>query len=262
MICDDVTVRLCDYSYHTHFCRHTHKNGLECYIIRLQMEGNCKALVNNEYRTILPGHLLLFPPGERYDLIIGEHQNDKPSGDYYVLCSGKLIDEWWQRSSQNQLTRISTDGRLQEVWNQIILESRRTSGGDKRLLSLLLQALLILIDRAITDASSYSTASAATALRIKYYIESNAQREITINEIAAYVSLSVSRVSHIFKNQFGMSIIKYAQQMRLHLALELMENTTLNLENIAEQSGFGSYTFFYRVFRKHYGVSPKVYRNR
>jgi AraC family transcriptional regulator of arabinose operon len=34
-----------------------------------------------------------------------------------------------------------------------------------------------------------------------------------------------------------------------------------NLERIAESAGFGSYTYFHRVFRSKYGISPKQYRD-
>jgi AraC family transcriptional regulator of arabinose operon len=40
-----------------------------------------------------------------------------------------------------------------------------------------------------------------------------------------------------------------------------MTNTAQSLEEIAYATGFGSYSYFHRAFRKQYGISPRNYRN-
>ncbi|WP_414694936.1 helix-turn-helix domain-containing protein [Paenibacillus sp.] len=65
----------------------------------------------------------------------------------------------------------------------------------------------------------------------------------------------------MYKQFFGKSIIQYAQEVRLKVARERMLYTQTPLEVIAETSGFPSYTYFYRVFKKAFGVSPKQYRS-
>ncbi|WP_373463279.1 helix-turn-helix domain-containing protein [Bacillus sp. SORGH_AS_0510] len=58
----------------------------------------------------------------------------------------------------------------------------------------------------------------------------------------------------------GKTMIEYALEVRLSAALERMKYTTMTLEQIAEDCGFGSYPYFHRVFQKKFGIAPGVFR--
>lgn len=247
----------CAFMYHNTPFRHTYKSGLETYIIRLQTEGLCQALIAGQVDIIEPGDLLLFSPGEVYDLRIGELG---PSGDYYVICSGPWLDEWWKLQRRPQKTKIGENGRIAALWQQLILESRRHDGGNPELLCTLMQSLCYLLDRAIDEATSYNSGPKLLSYKIKLYIEEHAAIPFTLSDVAKHTGLSVSRSVQLFKAEFGMSIMQYAQKVRLAMALELMGKSPLTLERIAEETGFGSYTYFHRVFKRYYGISPGAYR--
>ncbi len=259
----EVEIQLCAYAYHTRPFRHTFKNGLETYIIRLQREGVCKALIDGKMQPVFPGHLLMFRPKDPYDLSIGEDEETPcPCADYYVMCTGHWVDEWWKRAERKQLTKIANDSKILDLWDQLIQENRRLNRTDQELLTTILRMLLLMIDRAIEESPAFPTATSAIARKVKTYIEENAHSEIKLATVASYVGLSISRVVHIFKTYFGISIIQYTTRVRLNLALELMENSLMTLEQIAEKSGFGSYTYFHKIFKERFGVSPGAYRKR
>jgi AraC family transcriptional regulator of arabinose operon len=44
------------------------------------------------------------------------------------------------------------------------------------------------------------------------------------------------------------------------MAKERIVFSPLSLEDVAETSGFANYTYFHRVFRSRFGVSPKQFR--
>ncbi|UUZ97522.1 helix-turn-helix transcriptional regulator [Paenibacillus sp. P25] len=72
--------------------------------------------------------------------------------------------------------------------------------------------------------------------------------------------MSLSRAVHLFKACYGKTMIQYALEIRLNAALERMKYSSMTLEQIAETCGFASYSYFHRVFRARYGVSPAQYR--
>lgn len=259
----DIDIQLCGFSRHTQPFRQPFRNGLDTYILRLQVEGRSETLIDGRMETVLPGDLLLFPPGEVYDLwIANDESRPGPSGDYYVMCTGAWLDGWWSRRPRPSKTRIADIGPLLGVWEPLSLESRRLDGGSPEILASLLKALCNLIDRALEEAPAVSSASALHALKMKGYIEARATSPLKLEEIAAQAGISVTRAVHLFKARFGMSIMKYVQQVRLANALRLLDNSQFTLERIAEESGFGSYTYFHRVFRERFGVSPGQYRKR
>jgi AraC family transcriptional regulator of arabinose operon len=259
----EVDIQLCGFSRHQTPFRHLFRHGLETYIIRLQLEGECEALIDGRLEAVVPGDLLLFRPGEIYDLRIGGAESRLgPSGDYYVMCTGHWVDGWWDRRERPHKTRIADNGQILSVWEQLILEKRRLDGGSTEIAEALFKALCNLIDRAIEESPRSSSASDLHALKMKSYIEAHATSPLRLEDVAAQAGISVTRAVHLFKSRFGLSIMKYAQQVRLAHAVRLMDNSQFTLERIAEDAGFGSYTYFHRVFRERYGISPGEYRRR
>ncbi|MGN7456723.1 helix-turn-helix domain-containing protein [Paenibacillus pasadenensis] len=260
-----VSIVLCDYSRHEQPFQQSMRGGLECYLFRLQIEGQASVLLGGRMETVLPGELLLFPPGEAYEIDIvpgGDEPGHGASADYYFMATGSWLDRWWQQEARPRRARIADDGKIQGIWHQLALESRRLDGGSPEILSALLQALCLLLERAIREAPAKGGPGALLAMKLKHFVEAHATRAFTLDEAAAHVGISKTRAVHLFKQETGGSIMQYAQQVRLALALRLMAGSQLTLEQIADEAGFGSYTYFHRVFREKYGVPPGAYRRR
>ncbi|GFN31606.1 helix-turn-helix domain-containing protein [Paenibacillus xylaniclasticus] len=260
---NEIYVDLSDYSKHRLPFRHYFGEGLDTYIVRLQVEGMCQALVDGKLTTIRPGHLLLFQPGDIYDLRIGiGEQEHVMSGDYYIMSNGPGMQEWWELKKRPTLTTIVEDNRIKSVWHQIVLEKRRLDGGSSFIVTSLVWTLLSLIDRAIEETPDEQSPGAHHALRMRQYVEEHAYGELKLDDVAQHTGLSVSRAVHLFKAHFGVSIIGYAQQLRLARAVKLLDHSALSLEQIALDTGLGSYAYFHRLFRSQYGISPGAYRKR
>ncbi|HEX2913767.1 MAG TPA: helix-turn-helix domain-containing protein [Chloroflexia bacterium] len=83
---------------------------------------------------------------------------------------------------------------------------------------------------------------------------------IGVPKLAQQVGLSPSRLSHLFKEQTGLSLIEFQNNQCLQRFLELYQfNQSNSLLQAAFQAGFGSYPQFYRIFRRHVGSSPAQY---
>ena len=93
------------------------------------------------------------------------------------------------------------------------------------------------------------------------YINKNIDKKIHISDIAKKLSMSESRLSHVFKENTGISILKYIIKKRLVLAKELIRKGE-HLNNIYISCGFQDNTSFFRAFKKEYGITPKTYYNR
>ncbi|MGM0875247.1 MAG: AraC family transcriptional regulator [Bacillota bacterium] len=248
---------LCGYSYHTQRFHSQHKSGFPGYLFRLQTEGVCEVVVNGRKMELEKGNLLLIKPGEYYELLVKENQN---SGDYYLACEGAWVNEWWSRSIKPAVSCIDLDGKLLTLWRHIIIEKRRPSSKENdELTDYLLRSLCLSLDRAVNETTS-SFSHPYTVTRMMRYIEEHATTVFKIEEVAVHAGLSISRAGHLFKNSVGKTMVEYAQEIRLSVAIERMEYTTMTLEHIAETCGFGTYPYFHKVFKKKYGVAPGTYR--
>ena len=81
-----------------------------------------------------------------------------------------------------------------------------------------------------------------------------------VTEIAAQVSLGARQFERLFRAMMKHSPVQYWQGLRLVKAGELLRTTFLSGKQIAAQVGFNSERYFYREFKRAFGVSPRTYR--
>ncbi len=65
-----------------------------------------------------------------------------------------------------------------------------------------------------------------------------------------------------FFHATGLSPLDYVQSLRLEEAKQMLETTTLAVEAIAQEAGYGDASFFGRLFKRKIGVTPAQYRKR
>ncbi|MCD9020736.1 helix-turn-helix domain-containing protein [Cohnella silvisoli] len=88
------------------------------------------------------------------------------------------------------------------------------------------------------------------------------KEEIRIDDLAKAVGLSSSRLSHLFKQEMGESVVEHLNQMRLRQAALLMEHMGRTATDASLDVGFNNYNHFAALFRKSYGLSPREYVKR
>lgn len=98
--------------------------------------------------------------------------------------------------------------------------------------------------------------------RVLTYITRDLAATVNIDVLARSVSLSPSRLSHLFKLEVGDSITNFIIHLRVQQAARLLESTHLPLASIAEKVGFNSPYYMSRQFRQRFGLSPRTYRAR
>ena len=84
--------------------------------------------------------------------------------------------------------------------------------------------------------------------------------QVTRSYLAEELQYSGHYLNQIMKKYTGMTIISYAQQLRLRAAAELLEQTDDSITEISSRLGFENRSYFYRIFRDQYGVTPAEYR--
>ncbi|MNI16873.1 Arabinose operon regulatory protein [compost metagenome] len=258
-------VLLCGYSFHSKKFRLDQQSGVDSYFFRLQTEGEGQAYVQGQWKQLIVGDLLLCKPTDPFALLVEDPMDPgkQPliaSGDYYIYCRGAWIEKWWNERERPHQVNIPLDERLIQIWRQLILEKRRFGKENKQLSAYLLQALCLTLDRAIEEEQgNHYPRQSYTATRMKTYIEEHATKLFKIEDVAKHVGLSASRSMALYKECYGTTMIQYALEVRLSVALERIKYSKLSFEVIAETSGFQSYAYFHRVFRERFGLSPTEY---
>ena len=82
----------------------------------------------------------------------------------------------------------------------------------------------------------------------------------TLEEIAAGVGTYDMRLSAIFRERLGMTVFAWIREERLRRSRELLTETSLGMQEIAENIGFRSACNFTTAFRERLGVTPSEFR--
>ncbi len=93
------------------------------------------------------------------------------------------------------------------------------------------------------------------------YIKEHIDESLSIKDVAGHVHLNVSYFSVLFKEEQGMTFIDYVTDYRLKMAEELLVQSNLSLDEISEKIGYQTTSYFIKIFKKHFQVTPKQYRS-
>lgn len=92
-------------------------------------------------------------------------------------------------------------------------------------------------------------------------METDLQRELSLEEMAQSVNLSASRLRHLFKTETGIAPAQYLKVVRLRRAQELITTTYLSMKQVMSSVGVHDTGHFAKDFKRIYGLTPAEYRD-
>ena len=96
--------------------------------------------------------------------------------------------------------------------------------------------------------------------RITQYIDENYTQKLLLSDIAEHENLTLSYLSHFFKDSFGMTFQEYLTRIRCEKARQMLLLTDLSLLDISISCGFSDTKYFNKGFQNLFGCTPKEYR--
>ena len=150
---------------------------------------------------------------------------------------------------------------LEKYFDMMLEVQFSSSYGDDLTFNLRFCQAMLTINKEIMNINEESTNivySNKIISEVIEYINTNIEKKILIKDIANHVSLSESRLSHIFKEETGMSLNRFIIKKRLIKAKELIRKDE-PLSIVFSMVGFQDNTSFFRAFKKEYDTTPKKY---
>lgn len=97
---------------------------------------------------------------------------------------------------------------------------------------------------------------------IKNLVEKEYMKDISLNYVADRVNLAPAYVSYIFKKETGQTLVKYITDVKMQKARQLLEEGNLKVVQVGRACGYENQSYFNRLFKNYYGVTPKQYREK
>lgn len=95
----------------------------------------------------------------------------------------------------------------------------------------------------------------------KWFMEVHFRDHITAADVIAHIGFERSYFSKKFKQQTGQGVREYLDYVRMNRAKQLLKDTDLTLESIADNIGYSNQFSFARRFKQFFGTPPGEYRN-
>lgn len=185
------------------------------------------------------------------------------SNDYQYV---RAFYEWKTGFKHRLPGDVFATEEIKEILKSIQTEWDTKAVGWRLVVKPLLLLLLALLYRQFESIEGYSEKvrnfhgnyiKLSPAIR---YMEEHYKENIPLSVLAKEVHMSVNYFSSYFSGTMNCTVSEYLIHMRLKNACTLLTTTENSILSIALESGFENISYFNRVFRKSFGVSPGEYR--
>lgn len=90
-------------------------------------------------------------------------------------------------------------------------------------------------------------------------INRNLDTNLTIDQLAKEVGTNVNKLQDSFKYMYDLTVNKYMQQVKLEAAKKMLASSDYNISQIVNMIGLNNRSYFSKIFKEKYGVSPKYF---
>jgi AraC-like DNA-binding protein len=243
------------------------------------LKGKGRFTVGSTTTVALPGMLYIINPNEPHCFLFGDGE---PLSN--LESTFRFLDARGEAAEVNFFDMMKAAGNLHispEVRSQPFIVSERIKPmlieGFSRLLvlydspllknhfSIMVADLLVRVETVVMNAiraEKIPDSGEAAVESIKHFLYTNRHRPITLLETADFVHLTPNYLCRLFKEHTRETPMGYLQGVRMREAESLLSLTDLPIFTIAAKLGYEEPSYFARVFRSVYGVSPLAYRKR
>ena len=185
--------------------------------------------------------------------------------EYWVGYHGSFADELMKQdffSSRQPVIEVGFNQELLNFFNKMLeLVKQALVGYPQQLSGLLLQVLGQVNNAIITKQQNHDPVAKLIS-KARFLMHESFGRTLNMEELARKLPMGYSAFRKNFKAITGHSPHQYHQSLKLERAKELLESTILNIDEIADQTGFESIYYFSKLFKQKTGLSPRQYRIR
>ncbi len=243
------------------FPLHMHDN----YEIYCFVSGKASYMVEGNIYELRPGTVLIMRSMETHKLIVnGGERYERFAVNFYPealrekgIDKSLLVPFTGRQSGEKNIYHVSDikTCRLLDIFMKMCEECKRLP--TENVLFLNLCSMLCAVAYAFEDYPENRVYSTERDIdhELLNYINDNITKELSVDSICKYAHISPAQLGRKFKELTGMTVYQYILSKRLILAQRhIAKGKSAVLA--AQESGFGDYSCFYRMYKKRYGCAP------
>lgn len=233
--------------------------------------GNETLLYGEEKHPVHEGYFFMIAPGIEHAHKYNRKNPHKGICIRWLVRQNPTIPQDTQNSTFRLLNSLSSwkIGPVKDEWSLCELLSRISEETEKGYSSLSLQLLFLKIIVVLAElhvpeerksSQEDELVKKSIIRKVEIMLDDQGYLDIDVNALAASLHMSYGHLSRVYRKITGKTILDRLCELRLAKARKYLEDSEYSMKEIAERLGFSNQYYFSRIFKEHYGVSPKEFR--
>jgi len=241
----------------------TFSGDMPCWTLHLTTRGNALFLNDQMELEVKPGDMMLLQPEAQY------HYGLHPAVDEWqhlwaLFQPRPHWGEWlnWRELDKGIMHLSVQDPQQRQCLEQLfksLIELKDHPGPSRSDLQYNRLEELLIRAKENQPSDEYAQADQRIAAACQYIMR-HLGHNFSVDDVAAACNLSASRIAHLFKQQMGMSLKAWSNNMRLQKVRKLLLNSNDSISLIARQVGYEDPAQLAKNFKKNMGCSPREFR--
>ena len=237
-----------------------HPNGSSFHYYQFEyvVSGQGSIEINNRTLNLSAGDFFFIRKNETRT--IRTNKND-PMVKLYISAKGEPLDSILSAYNFNE-DALVLKVDLKEQFDEIIEIIKTSTESIPDICNRLSVIILQIIQKVHKQRKKVlSDRTQDVALRILDYIESNLNRNLTLDELCRQFFLGKTQLISVFKRKHRQTPLSYHQKRKIDVAKNYLRISGIKTADLAEFLGFSDAIYFSKVFKKHTGMTVREYKS-
>lgn len=252
---------------HSNTESHAHDHVSIIYIL----DGAASYEIGGHVYPVTAGSLFICNPGVSHHRIIGERQRLTEFQTAFTNITLRGLPAGYLLGPEEEpgIPLLHHNQAFHNCCEEIAMEQKRNDPASALMIKCLVMKLIVLMLKEMhihADVNAHQDFSLERYEKsnivdaIVTFMNENYMQPISLARISENAYLSPVYISRVFKELMGEAPINYLIRVRLAKACEMMQQVPdVSIRQVAAAVGYEDAYYFSKLFKKHYGVSPREY---
>ena len=233
-----------------------HREASEVFSIELVLKGSMNFVQNDKKYRAEAGSVALIHHGQNNKFSTG------PEGYCHRLAcalGGTELNNILHKTRliEHDIIKLNNFETVEKTMRECFEEFKEKSPGFRRRASILGYKLLLELEENLEQINTSDL-----LLRAVDLMEHHLSQHLTVEELTEALGTAPATLNRVFRQQFNTSTIDYFINLKMEAAKSLLTSTNMQIQEIAQNTGYSSSLYFSSEFKKRVGLSPREFRKK
>jgi AraC-like DNA-binding protein len=232
--------------------------GFPCYGLEFVAEGRGELLLDGHFHPLRAGVAFFYGPGIAHRI---SNSSGHPMTKYFVNFSGSRAEEILRDSGLLPGRALQTlqSASIRSLIEQMMAEGAEAGANCNELCALYLRAIILKLARDILPSPSAVADQMPQFHQWREFIDLNFRELRDLEGIAAALHVRPAQLCRVFQRYGQSGPFRYLTRRKMNHAAGLLVTTSAPVKEVADAVGYPDPYHFSRLFKKHFGHSPREY---